>query len=142
MRKLLQGNKVKITALREGEENLQQWFDDIKFMRNYEVEAAIPRGARGVKDTMDYYNNSNERLIMGLRLVEDDRLIGICGFDNIIWTNATTFLFIGIGDEECRNKGLGKEALNLLIDYGFNEMNFYVTASCHRIWAAIKPMKA
>ena len=33
--------------------------------------------------------------------------------------------FIGIGDEECRNKGLGKEALNLLIDYGFNEMNFY-----------------
>ena len=59
---------------------------------------------------------------MGLRF-GDDRLIGICGFDNIV--GQINILFIGIGDEECRNKGLGKEALNLLIDYGFNEMNFY-----------------
>lgn len=126
MRKLLQGKKIKITALREGEEKLlEQWFDDPEFMRYYDVEAAIPKGERGVKDTLDYYNSSNEKLIMALRLAEGDKLIGVCGFDNIIWTNATAFVFIGIGDKELRNKGLGKEALNLLLDYAFNEMNFY-----------------
>ena len=126
MRKLLQGKKVKITALKEGDEKLlEQWFDDPEFMRTYEVEATIPRGERGVKDTLNYYNSSNEKLILAIRLAEGDKLIGICGFDNIIWTNATAYLFIGIGDKEFRNKGFGKEALNLLLDYAFNEMNFY-----------------
>ena len=120
------GKKVKITALREGDEKAPRtvvWWPWV--YENLWGGGCYSKGERGVKDTLNYYNSSNEKLILAIRLAEGDKLIGICGFDNIIWTNATAYLFIGIGDKEFRNKGFGKEALNLLLDYAFNEMNFY-----------------
>ncbi len=34
-------------------------------------------------------------------------------------------LFIGIGNKNIRGKGYGKEALKILLDYGFNDRDFH-----------------
>ena len=126
MRKLLQGLRVRLTALKEGDiETLENWFDDVQFMRNYDMIPAILKGKKGIEELINYYSDNTQRCILGIRLVEDNRLIGIAGFDEIIWSNGTAYLFIGIGDNSYRGKGFGKEGLNLLIDYGFNELNFH-----------------
>lgn len=56
-------------------------------------------------------------------LKENDELIGNCGFTEIdlIHRNATLGIFIG--EEENRGKGYGKEAIKLLLEYGFNNLN-------------------
>ena len=56
---------------------------------------------------------------------EDDTLLGNCGFNDIdnMEKNAEIGLFIG--EEENRSKGYGAEVLKLLLDYGFNYLNFH-----------------
>ena len=56
---------------------------------------------------------------------EDDKLIGNCGIMNTDFINGTATLGIFIGDEEYRGKGLGSEVLNLLLDYGFNNLRLH-----------------
>lgn len=56
---------------------------------------------------------------------ENDELIGICSFHDIDKIYGTATVGIFIGEEENRNKGYGREALNLLISYGFDYLNLY-----------------
>ena len=56
-------------------------------------------------------------------LLKNDELIGNCSIyrenDNVRVAEIGIF----IGDEKFRNNGYGQEALNLLLDYGFNYLN-------------------
>ena len=55
--------------------------------------------------------------------LENDELIGNCGFNKIDQQNRTGTVGIFIGSENDRSKGYGEETLNLLLDYGFNYLN-------------------
>lgn len=126
MRNILRSESVKLTSIKEGDEAiLEKWFDDVEFMRNYDMLPAFLKGKKGIEELLNYYSDNTQRCLLGVRLSGENRLVGIAGYDDIIWSNGTAYLFIGIGDLELRGKGIGKEALNLLIDYGFNELNFH-----------------
>lgn len=53
----------------------------------------------------------------------EDKLIGTVGLESIDHLNRTGTLGIFIGDVEEREKGYGTEAINLILDYGFNYLN-------------------
>ena len=55
--------------------------------------------------------------------LENDELIGNCGIQEVNQLRQCAEVGLFIGDEENRNKGYGKEALGLLIDYGFDYLN-------------------
>ncbi len=55
--------------------------------------------------------------------LDNDKLIGNCGFYELNNISRSSQIGIFIGDEENRDKGYGKEAINLLLDYGFNYLN-------------------
>jgi RimJ/RimL family protein N-acetyltransferase len=50
-------------------------------------------------------------------------LIGTCQLYNIDWINRNAELQIRIGSSDYRGKGLGKQALDYLISYGFSQLN-------------------
>ena len=126
MRNLLVSDRLKITAIKEKDvENLEQWFNDVEFMRNYDMIAGVPKRNDEIKVMVNSFEGTNERYIFAIREKHTDRIIGIVGFDEIIWSNGTAVVFIGIGEVEFKGKGFGKEALMLILDYGFNEFNFY-----------------
>ena len=54
-----------------------------------------------------------------------NELIGNCGFTDIDHINQTGEVGIFIGDKKYWDKGYGTEALSLLLDYGFNALNFH-----------------
>ncbi len=58
-------------------------------------------------------------------LLEGDVMIGCISLQNIDHRNRNAFMGIFIGEEECRSKGFGAEAIRLLLDYGFNTMNLH-----------------
>lgn len=62
--------------------------------------------------------------------LEDDKLIGTIGFKDIDNINRCAELGIMIGNENYRGKGIGKEAIKLLLDFGFNYLNLNSVNLC------------
>lgn len=56
---------------------------------------------------------------------EDQKPIGLVGFLHINWLNRNANIFINIGEPEYWGRGLAEEAAKLVIQYGFEELNFH-----------------
>ena len=50
-------------------------------------------------------------------------LIGSIGLHNIDWVHRTGDISILIGEQEGRGKGIGKKAINILVNHAFKKMN-------------------
>jgi len=126
MRGLLEGENLKLTSIRDSDfYSLENWFNDVAFLRHYDIMPATPKSKKELDELLIYYGDSHERCIYAIREKKEDKIIGVAGFDNIVWTSGVATVFIGIGESAFRGKGYGKEALSLLLDFGFNELNFH-----------------
>lgn len=56
---------------------------------------------------------------------ETDELIGSIGLMNIDYIDRTAELGIFIGVEDHLSKGYGSDAIRILLDYGFNQLNLH-----------------
>lgn len=65
----------------------------------------------------------DDLVIFGITLLSDSRLIGTCQLHSITPVHRTAELQIRIGDVESRSKGYGTEAVNLLLHFGFHDLN-------------------
>lgn len=126
MRDLLSGARLRLTAIREADlAVIEGWFNDGHFMRLYDMLPALPKQRGDVQELLDGFSGTDEKYIFAARDRETEEIIGILGFDEIIWSNGVANLFIGIGAHQHTAKGLGKEASQLLLDFGFHELNFH-----------------
>ena len=65
----------------------------------------------------------NRGFVIGL--VDGDPCIGSTGLINLDWRNRSGELGIVIGKRDYLGKGYGKEAVDLLLGFGFNELNLH-----------------
>lgn len=70
-------------------------------------------------------SSQNNTFELGIRLISDSRLIGFISLHSIEWNNKSGRLAIGIGEKDCRHIGLGTEAIQLMIQYAFHELNLH-----------------
>lgn len=103
---------------------IYQWFTDSEFLKYYDYYPPIPQTKAEVNKTFEEYEEKKSK-VFALKTVADDNIIGLAGFDDIILENNVATLFIGIGASASRGKGYGKEAMDLLLDYGFNNMKLH-----------------
>jgi RimJ/RimL family protein N-acetyltransferase len=80
-------------------------------------------------ESLNSHNPPND-LMFGIT-TKDNKLLGVCGLTYINWKNSSAEASIYIGDSDWQGKGVGKESLIMLLDFGFREVGF------HRIWAEI-----
>lgn len=126
MRNLLVGDKIKLTAIKEEDlPVMEEWLNDTEFLRKYDMIPSVPYSKKNLQDFINSFDNTNERYIFAIRDKESNTIIGITGFDDIIWGSNVATFFIGIGDKKFVGKGMGKAALKLMLDFGFNELNLY-----------------
>lgn len=126
MRNLFVGDRIRLTSIKESDRTiLEEWFNDVGFLRHYDMLPAIPHTSNDVDEMINGFKNTKDRYLFAIRDMESSELLGVVGFDEIIWSNGTAMVFIGIGNKKYRGKGIGNEALNLLLDFGFNELNLY-----------------
>ena len=58
-------------------------------------------------------------------ICEDSKPIGFMGLSNISKPNKNADLFIVIGEDDYRGKGIGKIAMEWIINYGFEKLKLY-----------------
>ena len=126
MRNLLLGEQIKLTSVNQQDVlELQKWFNDVAFMRYYDIVSAIPKNLEEVQELLSEVRRSNTAYIFAIKNIKQEEFIGVTGFEDISWNNGTAIIYIGIGGEKHRGKGYGMEALKLTMEFGFQELNFH-----------------
>jgi RimJ/RimL family protein N-acetyltransferase len=123
---LLVGKNVQLTSFKEEYlPTLESWYNDTGFLRLYDVVSTFPQSQAQLKEMLLDTRRSRDRYIFAIRIIKEDKFIGVTGFENILWNNGNAVIYIGIGDNSFRGKGLGMEALSLAMEFGFQELNLH-----------------
>ncbi|ETY73106.1 GNAT family N-acetyltransferase [Lactiplantibacillus fabifermentans] len=125
MKNILAGPRVALAVPQpEDFDEMSDWYTDGDFVRKMDTVAARPMSGQELEQT--YQNiDRNTEYYFHVHNIEDDRLIGFVTLFDIEWNNQIGRLAIAIGDPDDRGQGFGTEALNLILNYGFHELNLY-----------------
>jgi RimJ/RimL family protein N-acetyltransferase len=104
------------------------------FSNDVEVELLAndePPRPRSRASVAEFWDGVAERGEVAFGISADDKLIGFCRFTNADPVSQTAAVGISIGDREYWGRGYGREALRLLVDYGFRLRNL------RKLWLAV-----
>jgi len=121
-------------------ETLRNWRNDPEFRKYYREYKDISKDQQDVwynergnntNPNHIYFQIMERRLDVGGKtpMGMEREIIGCCGLHYIDWRLRSAEF--GVFLAESQGKGLGKEALTMMFDYGFRECNF------HKIWAEV-----
>jgi RimJ/RimL family protein N-acetyltransferase len=106
-----------------------KWTHDAAFMRLMELKPARPVSPAMLKKEYESIEKKmdEERSMyyFTIRAREDDHLIGKAIIQWIDWTSGNASLRLGIGAAEDRRRGLGSQAMQLLLHFAFAELNLH-----------------
>ncbi len=123
---LFAGKLVRLVApSRDDAAVLARWSEDASYLRALDTDYARPLSAQEFARRLDPDKRDPNWIEFHLRAVQDDRLIGFVALHTIEWNNATAMLSVGIGEPGDRDKGYGSEALRLVLNYAFTELNLF-----------------
>ena len=118
----LRSEHVELTALCDGDrERLFQWI-------NQRPEVILNAGYSPVheRDHVEWFDRIRRRpdvVIFAIRTTADGELIGSCQLLNVDRRHSTAELQIRIGAPDARDRGLGTEAVRLLLVHAFRDLD-------------------
>ena len=96
-----------------------KWMNDKVISESIGTDSIVSTLEGEMKWLRENQNDYN----FGIVLKDGDLLIGGCGFSRVDLVHRKATLMIFIGDEQNRGQGYGREAIKLLLEYGFNNLN-------------------
>jgi RimJ/RimL family protein N-acetyltransferase len=106
-------------------EAFSRWNCDSEYYRLLDTDPPRLWSVNKIKEWLekDQEKASPNNILFGLRTLADDKLIGFIAFDGLAWRNRDTFVAIALGERDYWGKGYGTEAMQLMLRYGFTELN-------------------
>ena len=99
------------------------WFND-KSITLYMNKGIFPHTLAQQKNHLKSIKIDKQNLQLAIVLkTKQPILIGSIGLHNIDWVHRTADISILIGEQEGRGKGIGKKAINILVNHAFKKMN-------------------
>ncbi len=116
------GERVYLRPLEPAQDNhlYSTWMNDEEIRRYFSI---YPTSDTRGKERLELLYKDGKHIIFGVALNEDNRLIGLVGLKDINYVNQNAEFYIIIGDRTAWGKGYGTEATELMIRYGFMELN-------------------
>jgi len=128
---VIKGQRVFLTAVNKSSiEQLRQWRNDPDLRKYFREHREI---SQDMQESWfkDRVSNNDKQVDFEIHFSSSGALIGHCGLYYINWINRTAELTIYIGDSTYKGKGLGSDALRLLMDYAFKTINL------NRVWCEV-----
>jgi RimJ/RimL family protein N-acetyltransferase len=122
---LFRGSLVRLAALDAERDapTLARWSLDSEYLRLLDADPVRPRTAKQWQDDLGRHEGKDSNFPFGIRTLEDDHLIGFVGLWVINWGMAEATVGIGLGDRNYWGRGYGTDAMRLVVNYGFAELN-------------------
>lgn len=103
------------------------WTSDPTFARMISINPMKPLSVDQIKKKYEkiekQFEEAKDLYYFQARLISDDRLVGFGMIEGLSWPNRTASVVLGIGGGSDRRLGYGKQILNLLIQFSFQELN-------------------
>ena len=123
---LLHGERVYLTAIRRDDmDTYKKWFTNTELMRFLSGSVAMPHTQERHERWFNHVTKDNDTYTFGIRLREDDRLLGNCDIEIESQFSHHGWVGIFIGDPDDWGKGYGTEAMGVLVRFGFMELNLH-----------------
>ena len=101
-----------------------KWNQDTEQHRLADDDPAQLWSEKKIKEQIEKRaENTSQSFRFSIRTLEDDKLIGGVGLWVASWTHSETWLGISIGDRDYWGRGYGTDAMRLIVQYGFIELN-------------------
>ncbi|MDX2189445.1 MAG: GNAT family protein [Bacteroidota bacterium] len=127
--KKLLGDLCYLSPVRlEDAEKYFEWLNDLEVsvnLRAYSQQISLETEREYLEK---FVKNQINDCFFGINHKSDDVLIGNCALMNPDFINRNAELGIFVGDKKYWGRGIGTEAIMLLLDFGFNVLNL------HNIW--------
>ncbi len=122
---MLKGERVKLGPIkREYVDSFLRWFNDPEITQYLIAYRPMTRMAE--EEWMENLKNREDSIHFSIVIPNEEgseKLIGNCGIHKIDCKNRVGEVGIVIGEKEFQNKGFGTEAMELLLEYGFDTVN-------------------
>lgn len=127
--RFLEGERLYLSPIEEGDARLYvRWLNSPAVRENLMIARPLT-----IMAEREWIAKLDERgdVIFGIRLRQDDTLIGNTGLHGVNNLDRHAEFGIVIGEAEHRGRGYGTEATGLLLAYAFDTLNL------HRVWLRV-----
>lgn len=123
---LLKGKKVRLTSLNEEDfPKIYEWYNDAYSLRLFDTIPSYPYSQEHISNWIKDKQKSSNDYVFAIRNIVNDDFLGYIDLNSISWNNRVATLSIGIGASDVRGKGYGTEAMQLILEFGFHELNLH-----------------
>lgn len=118
------GKKVRLREYREEDMPLRlAYVNDPEVGRNLAPGVPYPVTLHEEEKWFESINTGGDVFKFAIESLEDKKFIGGCSINGVDWKNGVTSLGIFIGSSEHRGKGYGTDAMRVLMEFIFMQMN-------------------
>src|SRR5262245_11695325 len=118
------GELVELTALTDADsEAMLGWINDRDLVLLSSAYRPVDETAH--RQWFESIRRRPDVVIFGIRELATDRLIGSCQLLGVSPVHRKAELQIRIGEADARGRGYGREAVELLLDFGFRDLNLH-----------------
>lgn len=123
---LLHGELVYLDALRVDDlDVVTAWYSDADTLRNLDAVAAQPQTREQIQGWYEERIGQANAFLFAIRRQSDDDLVGYVELDGILWQHRTSGMAILIASAADRGKGYGRDALQVVMRFAFQELNLH-----------------
>jgi RimJ/RimL family protein N-acetyltransferase len=117
------GKRVRLSAYdpEKDTEHMARWNRNSEYQQLLDSGPARLWTPKQMKEWME--KHLDEFFGFTIHSLEDDSCIGIVDLSGVDWVSGTAWVGIGIGEAEYWGKGYGTEAMQLILDFGFGQLN-------------------
>lgn len=120
---MFKGSKIRLTAIRKEDlPTYRQWASEESFGRFYTSSPIREESDKNANQLIDDHSDSSFRF--AIRPLNSEDFLGICAIDEIEWPHRVAWTSIALG-QDFQGKGFGKDAMQLVVNYAFNELNLH-----------------
>lgn len=122
---MIKGKRIKFAPLdRKHIDLFLKWFNDPEITQYLIMYKPITRNWE--EEWFDKLKDREDTVFFSILLLDQngpEKIIGNCAIHNINAKNRACSCGITIGEKDYQNKGYGTEAMEMLVEYGFNTLN-------------------
>ncbi|MFC7063232.1 GNAT family N-acetyltransferase [Halobacillus seohaensis] len=124
MKAILHGNRVRLGSVTDQHlEIISEWFHNSHFLRRFDAVPAEPKTWESLQEWRDEAMKNNNHFLFSI--CDGKTFIGYVELDGILWNQRNGWVAIAIGHPDHQAQGYGTEAMELLINYAFHELNLH-----------------